>query len=135
MQNAKKTTISYCATVGGTYTAIGKLMGEIPLPSEEWDVGKPLTNAASAPELIVDAVPNVGDVEVVVAYDSYATQAALRAQAGTPQYFMFTLANGNYYVYYGAIRKLAPVDGADEKAAVGKIGFAFAYLAASGSET
>jgi hypothetical protein len=131
---ARGTGIGVAATHSGPFTVLAQLVGDIPLPKTTWKVGKPLTNADTHPLLLVDPVPEVGDVTAKVMYTDHSAAAALRSAAGAACYILFVLTNGDWFKFFGAITEVGEVTGVEELACCGEVTFAFSHFVDSGTD-
>lgn len=127
-ENVKKTEISTCDTVDGSYTDIAGLVGEIPMPDKEYPVEKFQANDETNPSLIIGD-PETSGIEVAVKYANHTVFKAVEALAGTELYIKFTLESGDEYIYFGCISKVSPVTGGENGACVGQVGFEFTHRA------
>jgi hypothetical protein len=126
-ENAKETTVGACTTVDGTYVLLAGVVGEIALPESETPVQKFQANDDTNAALIIGD-EELGDVELAVKYANNAAYDVVEALRNVAQYFEFTLAGGDTFIYYGVINKVGPVTGAENGACVGSIGIVFSHL-------
>ncbi len=121
-------------TENGTYSDIGSLVGDIQLPESERKVEKFRVNDADFPALMIGD-PEMSAVELTIGYSDLTTYNAVAAFDGAPVFVKFTLVNGDWFKYVGALAKIGPVTGQDQGACVAKLSVEFSHLVASGVKT
>lgn len=133
-ENVLNIDISYSATLLGSYTALGGVMGDVKLPEKTTAVQKFQPNDADVPAAMLGK-DEMSDLEIVVAYADHATYAILAALQRTTQYFKFTFEGGDSFTYQCVVSKVAPCNGSDNGGAVGALGLSVLELAAASAAT
>jgi hypothetical protein len=133
--HGEETTVGFADVVGGPFTAIGGLNGEIPMPLSEREISQFNDNDGA------DPVQRAGEkkfsaIELAVTYTTKAAFDALVAlDDGASHFLKFTLENGDWYVYRGMVNKVGQAGSFEEGFMLMQFGFQPAGLAASGVVT
>ena len=100
------TTFSYCATQGGSYTALAEVVDLTPPEHEAEDVKTTHMTTAGKVHTYQAGLIEPGETEVVIHFDK-TIEATLRGTLfGADYYFKITFADGSVLAFAGYLKKI-----------------------------
>lgn len=134
-QRAKKITVGIgeVNAEASAFVDVAGLMGEFPFPEISAEIAKFQPNDADHPELVEDDL-QVGGIELTLEFKTHASFATIYSHLLKLRWFKFTMPSGEAHIFEGKINKINRVSGAENKAAVGKIGIEFSHCVSDTAE-